>query len=223
MSKKRLAASLLMIVFAVLFNMLIINYRKPLRAFEATVNVTMTMDHKEDIQVFYTNGEQDSFLPELSQVIHYSKVNSEEILSFNIPADATSFRLDFGTGKSSGKILKIDIEINGVKVNVPVNCIQNVLDVNDAEANVDGDGLQLISDGKDPYVIWNTENWPFDKLLDEIYNKPVDAATIAICVCVDIFVLLVLVFFHRAMIIPKELWHNRKLIIQLAKNDFGSS
>lgn len=220
MSKKRLAASLLMIVFAVLFNMLIINYRKPLRAFEATVNVTMTMDHKEDIQVFYTNGEQDSFLPELSQVIHYSKVNSEEILSFNIPADATSFRLDFGTGKSSGKILKIDIEINGVKVNVPVNCIQNVLDVNDAEANVDGDGLQLISDGKDPYVIWNTENWPFDKLLDEIYDKPVDAATIAICACVDIFVLLVLVFFHRAMIIPKELWHNRKLIIQLAKNDF---
>lgn len=94
MSKKRLAASLLMIVFAVLFNMLIINYRKPLRAFEATVNVTMTMDHKEDIQVFYTNGEQDSFLPELSQVIHYSKVNSEEILSFNIPADATSFRLE---------------------------------------------------------------------------------------------------------------------------------
>ena len=70
MSKKRLAASLLVVLFGILANILVFRYEPALSEKKVTVKVTLTSDEENYMEMFYlTDGQKmpDDFKAEAAE------------------------------------------------------------------------------------------------------------------------------------------------------------
>lgn len=80
MSKKRIAASILVVLVAVVLNILIINQPAALEDYEMTVNVTLVSNKENGIQLYYlTRGQslENGFSQEQLIEDNYKNVNQE--------------------------------------------------------------------------------------------------------------------------------------------------
>ena len=94
MSKKRLAASLLVVLFGILANILIFRYEPALSEKKVTVKVTLTSDEENYMEMFYlTDGQKmpDDFRAEQSGGINYKNTGKEEVLDYSIRANTSYF------------------------------------------------------------------------------------------------------------------------------------
>ena len=112
MSKKRLAASLLVVLFGILANILVFRYEPVLSEKKVTVKVTLTSDEENYMEMFYlTDGQKmpDDFRAEQSGGVNYKKAGTEKTLEYTVPADASYLRFDLGSGASETTISGITV------------------------------------------------------------------------------------------------------------------
>lgn len=223
MSKKRIAASILVVLVAVVLNILIINQPAALEDYEMTVNVTLVSNKENGIQLYYlTRGQslENRFSQEQLIEDNYKNVNQEQTLSYTIPGNTSHIRLDFGAGESITDIVKIQVSSNQAENNITEQVFTKIDGANDGEAVLDAGRLQFYASGEDPYCIWNLQGWDIPALIASGNAAAIYAVKAVLCAVQDVIFLGVLVFARRLSMIPIELWHNRKLILQLARNDF---
>lgn len=223
MSKKRLAASLLVVLFGILANILIFRYEPALSEKKVTVKVTLTSDEENYMEMFYlTDGQKmpDDFKAEQSSGVNYKKAGTEKTLEYTVPADASYLRFDLGSGASETTISGITIESNGKTAVIDQNVFSETVRLQEVKQNNVSDGIALTAEKEDPYLVWNTENWGIAKLVKDSLWLRYLLVKILACVVLDIILIVALKAGKKLILLPKEVYQNRKLLWNLSKNDF---
>lgn len=223
MSKKRIAASVLIVILAAVMNMLIFNYQMPGKNYDVNVNVTMTSDSKNGIELFYLQGKdklENGFVASKSLLVNYKKSGKKQTLQYVVPGDVNYLRLDIGSGVSNTQIESITFEYKNESVSLDAKALSKVIDSKDLSVEASTDMFIVQTDGKDPYLVWNVSECGIDSIINRANQTLLMVTKWNLCIAIDVIVVIMLLCFKRVMIIPKELWQDRKLIMQLSKNDF---
>ena len=223
MSKKRLAASLLVVLFGILANILVFRYEPVLSEKKVTVKVTLTSDEENYMEMFYlTDGQKmpDDFRAEQSGGVNYKKAGTEKTLEYTVPADASYLRFDLGSGASETTISGITVESNGKTAVIDQNVFSETVRLQEVKQNNVSDGITLTAEKEDPYLVWNTENWGIAKLVKDSLWLRYLLVKILACVVLDIILIVALKAGKKLIVLPKEVYQNRKLLWNLSKNDF---
>lgn len=223
MSKKRIAVSLFVILIAVLLNIAVINYTVPDKNYTLTVEITLNSDEENGVQLYYMADDRtltEGFLENDMKSDNYDQIGREQTLTYSVPGNVGYLRLDIGVGQSSGYISDIVISSGKAGAGIFPECYGDVLEVNDLSVTAQQDRLYIEADGEDPYLIWNVASWGISDVVQEGHALQALLCRILVCLFLDVIFLYILVFARKTAVIPQELWHNRKLIFQLAKNDF---
>ena len=223
MSKKRLAASILVILFGILSNILIFQYTMPLKKMAITVEVTLVSNEKNNIQAFYlVDGQSlsDGFKGEQCISGDYSEKDKKQTLNYAIPANTDYFRLDLGDGISKSEIQKVVLCSGKRKYEISNKILQGVIQKNDLKLMKNTNSLETEAIGDDPYLVWNVRDWNIAGFVRETRQVRDTALKILTCLACDAILLVILRRGRNLIILPKEILHNRKLLWSLAKNDF---
>lgn len=223
MSKKRIAASIVVVFLMVLLNIMVVNYKTPSKKYDVVVEVTMASEQETDVELFYLQEEDnyvDGFKAIKSEIAKYRDVNCMETLTYSIPGDTEYIRIDPGTSVSDVFIKDIRINSKNKARKVPFECIENIIEKQEVEINWEDDTLEILATGNDPYLVWDVSEWDIDTLVQETNEDTRCLKKALLLICLDIIAGIVLCYFKRLIVIPIELWHNRKLIMQLSINDF---
>lgn len=223
MSKKRLAASLLVVLFGIFANILIFGYEPSLGEKKVTVNVTLTSDKENYMEMFYlTDGQKmpDDFRAEQSGGINYKNTGKEEVLSYTIPANTSYFRLDFGSGKSETSISGIEVVSNGKTMEVPLEEISSPARLQEVKQLDSSEGAVLRAEKEDPYAVWDTQKWGIVSLVRDSLWMRLTIIKVLACLVLDIILAVAIKCGKKLIILPKEVYQNRKLLWNLSKNDF---
>lgn len=223
MSKKRLAASLLVVLFGILANILVFRYEPVLSEKKVTVKVTLTSDEENYMEMFYlTDGQKmpDDFRAEQSGGINYKNTGKEEVLDYSIPANTSYFRLDFGSGKSETTISGIEVVSNGNTMEVPPEEISNLARLQEVKKVDSSEETVLRAEKEDPYAVWDTQEWGLTSFVRDSLWLHFTIVKVLACLVLDIILVVIIKCGKKLIVLPKEVYQNRKLLWNLSKNDF---
>ncbi|MEG1945680.1 MAG: ABC transporter permease [Lachnospiraceae bacterium] len=225
MSKKKLAASILVVLLGIVLNVLVILYTISLPPKDIKLQVGWNANQASDIEIFYLNPKQKmpkDFNPNQSGKVRYQDINQDRILEYTIPSDTEYLRLDFGSVKSETRISTIVLSYEDKKVNLTQEQILEVIGKKQTkwENNSTG-GIKVQALEGDPYIVYNTQDWGLTKMVEKsTISGLIMVGKIVLCIIIDMILLLFLRFSTRILSLPIELYHNRKLILKLSFNDF---
>lgn len=220
MSKKKLCAGLGAILVWVLLNICIISYRVPV---EDSCQLKMIVSGSQEtiIQVYY--GEDGQFSEKKSKVQSYTSVGKTQELSFEVSADATDFRIDFGDQAGASYTVSNLFfqyqEQNSAKWSTELNELIKAQQI-DYQHQKDAESFTVVTGGTDPYVVLHADASIFKEKMEEEAAKSNIWKNCILGILLNGGVVFALVFRKKFFALPKELYHNRKLILNLSKNDF---
>lgn len=218
MSKKRLLAVMLVILFGVLLNVFILTRSGGYAPIDVDVELQITADQDGLVQLFYGNNGQ--FSENSSLVFEYKKSNKSAYFAGKIPSNATSIRLDFPDESSVAWVSLLRFSRYGNEITLTEDMISDVDSVRVADVSWNNGQMDVAIDGNDACVIFAEDAFPLHEITDEHEWKINRVKKLAACLFVDIALLGVLIFFRKFISLPIELYQNRKLIWKLSKNDF---
>lgn len=225
MSKKKLAAGIVVILFGILLNILVILYTTPLSQKDITLQLGWNSDQGNDVEVFYLNKWQkmpEDFSPKHSGKMTYQDINQDRILEFKIPADTEYVRFDFGARKSDTHITSITLSYEDEKVKVSEKQLLEIEQESQIEwtQNENG-GITVQAEEGDPYLVYHTQEWGLKALAEEeTQSAGAMAVKVLVCAIIDVILFIFLRYSARILSLPIELYRNRKLVLKLAANDF---
>lgn len=214
--KKRLFCAFL-IIFAVAVNILIISKGQNLIDSGVEVAVELEMDADSDVQLMYSDGIFDL---EHVSTLQYKKDMGKQSLVFDIPTEYTAWRLDYGEYTGDIRLYSINIKTskNEHKVDLGVVLSAEHNDIGKAETI---DGVCVINSiGEDPYSILDMSKVGLNQILNEDSQTKSLVLKIIICAFFDIILIFILRRIDSLYTSLSEMFHCRKLIFSLAKNDF---
>lgn len=224
MSKKRIASSILVIILTIVANVLIIGYKYNGTDSTARLQISVNSDEGNDMEVFFLNEGQkmpDAFNAQQSALGTYNTPGQTIMLEYEIPADAAYIRLDLGTLPSETIITAVDLSYGSKTWNIPISSLADIVMTRDIdEWKVEDAGLVVTTQTDDPYIVWNTANWGVAEYVTNHQRVTNGIVKGILCFFLDLIVLVLLRHAKKLVSLPLEIWQNRKLIIQLAKNDF---
>lgn len=222
MSKKKLFATIITFLIVLVLNICVVKYLPSYERENVKVEVTLTSNVADTFEMFYTydSGKKNVFEAKHCSKAAYGIINKDATLEFKIPSGAQKIRMDFGNVASKSQIKEITINYNGHKQSVSAKQLQNVIAENDAKVSRDNDGLSIQAKDGDPYIVWDTSDWKMLSLLKD--NSKVRGICIKFLTCffIDAIYLVAVRKMKQFVAIPVEVFQNRKLIFNLAKNDF---
>lgn len=224
MSKKRIAASVLVIILAIVANILIIFYEVKTEPQSVTLQITMNSNQGNDMEVFYlTEGQKmpDDFDALQSAKVTYDTPGKTVVLGYEIPQNTNYIRFDMGSLSSQTEIMNIVIKYGMKTIDIPQNSIIDLAKINQIDAwNKTESGITIKSQSEDPFIVWNTEDWGITDIVVNSQRIKYGIIKAIFCILLDLIALVFLRHAKKMVSLPVEIWQNRKLIIQLAKNDF---
>jgi len=212
-------------IFAILILGIILNvvtiFHTPKSASEnIKLTFSLTANQVGNVQVFYEENNQ--FSEENSQSVVYQTVDEMQEMSFSMPANSEIIRLDFMEASADLKIQGIYFEYLGRQLLVEQDdFFEAIQSTNQVDKNLTEDGELLFEVNiDDPYIImdisqFNLEEFSLERQKEaDIYKK------IAICIVLNVIIIVIIKYAHLFSGFILELFENRKLIFRLAKNDF---
>ena len=225
MSKKRKIAGIIALVLLLAINVYIFRYEETV---DEEINLTVDVQGEEAFtgQVFYLTRGQDytaGFVGNQMVSAEYEDAGESETLTFSIPSSVSYIRLDLGESAQKIRLGEISLEYRGEEV---LNTSIKITDAQDQQmiASVleEGGSWEIETEGNDPYFIYSIDTDSVISHLEEELQGSWLLKKILMCLAVDIIALIAWMKWDQFMDIPKELVQNRKLILNLAKNDFKS-
>ena len=227
MNKKIALLFLLFITAILLTNFYIIKYLKLENDKEIKLSYILKSNDRDSYQIFY--GQTDNWEEGKSQVIEYKKINKEQRVEYYIPKEDQIIRLDFGNN-SLKKNIQRKIEIKDLKLEYN-NRIKNIdildkgvitykNDISNIEQKDNKCTIQI--QGNDAFVIFSPEKLKLQEFILENHSERVETKIlkIVLCLLIDFALLFILKKSQSIFSLLLELKNNKKLIFNLAKNDF---
>lgn len=221
MSKKRLIASVLVLVIMAALNVLIARYYQiPAENKKIDLEFEILSDQKHVLELFYMENKEAGFSQERVVQAGYLTPGEVQKINFAVPAGVVQVRLDLGSEKSESTILGVRINYKDIHRQLDSVELLKTIDGNDI-VNVAGeDTLQVSFRAGDPYLVWDTADWNLKEIVVQGNATLEIVLKILMCVCIDIIFLVALIKAKELKSLPIELIHNRRLMFSLAKNDF---
>lgn len=220
--KKKIFLAITLIIMAVLLNIYIFISHDSLELKDVSFNVTMTIKNDDTMKVYYTNADsiQDQVFSENKTVTMgvFTTLEPQEF-NFTVPADTTFLRLDVESEDNEISISKITVSYKNKNVEMPHEDISEICAWNDIRFSNDYN-VNFVTEGTDPYIVWDLKKLDFQKLiLDEGKNVNILFKCFE-CVLVDLIIIYLIIHLNELIGFAKEILRDRKLIRQLAHNDF---
>lgn len=213
--KKLNKKKIFLICIIFIINIFLLFFSNLTANFNCNIKFTVNSNTADRYQIFY-NTEKDGWTEEQSIYMDYGKVNQKEQLICTIPINSKYIRLDIGEKKSIVKIdeIKYGTIFNQIDI---TNLMVGSNDINQIEyIKNNSDGIEIKSIGNDPYVVIEL---PTSEIMDK--NKNIDTIIrILICILIDIIGYILSKKLENIMSLFRELYANKNLIWNLAKNDF---
>ena len=225
MSSKKKICLALFIVFIIGLNVFIIrtvNTDFIGGLYNIELHILLSADSVDDFQLYYSETE-DSFSPAQMKTIHYVPEDKPWKLIYPFSTDMRYFRFDPGE-------LSHKVEID--EISITYRKKTKILDLSDPSikdrlVNVDDavyekGKLKLSISSEDPQFLDPVNAADIEELLDGIYHDPRRdfIFDVILCVVIDLISILFILHFDGITMIPMEIFHNRKLVATLSKNDF---
>lgn len=223
MSKKRIVLSIVLICLTIMLNVLFIKYVPSVENEKVVINITVQSENEKAFELFYIEKGKslnEGFTAEKSQLVNYKNEGKKEVMSYTVPVELSYLRLDFGAGESTTVISTIEIVYGNQSKVLSADLIGELESVHETKISLEEDGLEVKSQMEDPYIVWNTAEWNVSDMVNEARTNIDMAKKILACISIDIICFFVLKYAKQVVILPIELYHNKKLVFNLAKNDF---
>lgn len=216
MSKKKLA--FIICIIGILLNLLIINHEADFGSAYMDFNVTLEGDSKGTYQVYY--GTTREFVEENSDQVEYTKAGKEQTVSFSVPSDTDYIRFDFSDEISSVKIRDMEFVYWNDKISLSNDVFSQGELNNVKEIKETSEGLQITTMGNDASCSFSVIDLQLEEMGIKVLGMLDIIKKVGICVFLDVILVFFVKYFEKFMILPIELYRNRRLILKLAKNDF---
>lgn len=215
--KKNTIFCVLVIVF---INIFIIIFGSELNTSNVVFKFKLNSQENIEFQVFYS--EDTEMLAEQSQTKQYSSNNDFFELEYEIVPKTNFIRLDFGTvpSKITMKDFIIEYKNNTTSIDVLDIYRQQVYTNMIESINIKDKNLEVITNGADPYILLDITNLDLNKWTTKINNLDIAKEKIFICFTIDIIFLGLYFSATKFIMLPRELYRNKRLIYKMAKNDF---
>jgi len=225
MSKKKALLGFIILILGVLINIVIITNHDNTSLAEKTVRYSMTVnsDKRQLLQVYYLRDKQK--MPKdfsEGQVLNFSydKADTDQVITFNLPADVTYIRFDFGTVKNKTTISNVKASYNIFSVKPTIKELTQVLKDREITVTNDQNSIHVSAKAGDPFLVWSTAKWNTKTMWEQSYVTYMKCLKVFSCVAFNIILLCVFLKFDKFLSLPRELYSNRKLIFHLSKSDF---
>ncbi len=222
MSKKKICAVIILIIFAVLSNYFILNYVKVSSVEDASItfNIDIEASDSDYIQVYYSDKLE--FAEEKSAMNYFEVKDGKTSMTFPIDNNNPYLRLDLGNKPLSVTLSSAYLEIYNSEYPIEMKDVfsasHNLNQINNIVYN--SDGVTVDTSGLDSYVLlmYNTEEVN-QIAIDEIGKRSM-ALNVIFCVLIDVIFLLCIRKLDSFLELPLEIAREKKLIWNLSKNDF---
>lgn len=223
MSKKRMITTILLLILMVVLDYMIITvYQLPKDERTVNLSVIMESDVEQTIQIYYLteDDEEDGFSEDQMVSATYEMENTEEMLTFTLPAGVRLIRLDFAAEPSANMVSGINVEYKEQVINLDLSDVDDLYVMNDI-ANVSfQDVLMIETEAGDPYLAWDISEYNVMQMVRDQDSQRDLLKKILLCISLDIVFAVALRYAKLLWALPKEWVENRKLIFSLSKNDF---
>lgn len=218
---RKLLTKIFIIIFMFVSNFLIIRYMDRYNMGMMEVNVRFQSNEAQTIQLYYDETNNSQWAEDRSQKVEYYDVNREQVLSFSVPQESQSVRLDFGDVESEIRVKEIELNYKSDKYLSRVgDVIQDDSYNSIVELKLDNEnGLVANSEGSDPYVTLTFEPAAYN-LMKEVHEKSRLKSNILISLLIDIVLVYILLHFNAIIDTIYFIVIDYKLIFNLGRNDF---
>ena len=215
--KKKILAGICVLCLLVL-NVLIVCHRGSVGG-NYELHLTMNSDKEQEIQVYYSAAGELS--EKSSQVKTYDQVGESLELVFSVPFQFNMVRLDLGTQPGTFTIENVYLGCKDTKTEIPEMANPKLIEGQQLESLEANDGtLKIWTNGTDPYVWLHLDKEKLYPVLEKDYTQKLWIKNILMLLLIDGGAVVAFVFRKKVLTLPIELLQNRKLIMNLAKNDF---
>ncbi|MGN0495206.1 MAG: ABC transporter permease [Lachnospiraceae bacterium] len=189
-------------------------------------NIILSMDVDKDtcageeFSVYYTTKENQEFTDEMkvSMTIAYE---GDSLYQFALPNNVQRIRLDPGTKVSTVTLRNIMFSYGSRDLEIGDRIGDDIESTHDISGYTYQENmLTLQTEGTDPYFVWDISDWG----MNEYASKHIQNMNWVIKIAADIIALLLLIVYLKKfdffVEFPAEIYHSKRLILQLSKNDF---
>lgn len=220
MSIKKKLAAVLLVVAVLLLNAGIICHKEN-QSVPVALHFSVTGEMDAQVSVYYSST--GLFDEEHRETAAYTKPGERQELSLNLLSDTKFLRLDFD---GNARMFSVEDMYFSYKdmlqpVNLNAFAVEKLLDFQGiSEYQTGENAMYLLINGDDSHV--SAQAGPDE--LQEIVQKEVQRKTLVknliVVLLIDAVCLIALRFRKKIFGLPVELYQNRGLILNLAKNDF---
>ena len=218
MSKKKVVASIGIIILAVLINILICRRPQVYEPKEIEVSLGVECDQAGLVQLFFSKD--GNFTEEKSRFLTYKEANQVQNFEFEIPSDAVYLRLDFPDVARAATISEFAFSFMGDKLLLDEDIFYRAEFMNISDMNFENAKFNLVMSDRDAGILFEKDCFSLEESVHSWEAKMDLAMKIVFCVFLDFIFLAVIVLGKKLVVLPIELYRNRSLIFKLAKNDF---
>ena len=215
--KKKILAGIC-VLFLMVLNVLIVGHRGSVGG-NYELHLTVTSDKEQEIQVYYSVARELS--EKMSQVQSYNQVGESQELVFSVPFQCNMVRLDLGTQPGTFTIQDVYLGCKDVKEQIPEMNDPKLIEGQQIESlESNEETLKVWTNGNDPYIWLTLDKDQLYPVLEKDYTQKLWIKNILMLLLIDGGAVVAFVFRKKVLTLPIELLQNRKLIMNLAKNDF---
>lgn len=221
MSWKKKSAVVLLGILLILLNIGILTHPA---ALSDTVQLQITMKGPKDSAITAFSSTDGQFALSNSATASLTGEQKKETLTFAQASDGVVLRLDLGNAEGSFEIYSASYTYGGHTETVDLGLLtgegaNNLHDISRAELTGEG-YVSITADGSDPYIVTEVGAGELQKIIAPVRAKENRIKTILYAAVLDAVALLLFLLRKKFATLPVELIENRKLIFNLARNDF---
>lgn len=215
---KKICTVLALIVILILGNLVAVKMGSSIGA-GTTLRMEVSHSEKQDFQLFYSEKENE-FIENSSLVASYDPATMESLM-MEIPLDRDYpyFRLDIGNVPAKVVIQSVVMISGDLEVPLSLEEVFQGRNFDPMEYTLTDEGLEVSFDHTDPFFLFQVSGETY-KALESANMKAKLPMILVCCAVVTAAMVVALVKRARLMGLIGSLKTNRKLVWNLAKNDF---
>lgn len=221
MSKKRMAVWIAVILFGILSNVLIFQFIQPDAEAGYKFIFTIEADQEQVYQLYYRSAQTIDWDAVYSEQTEYKSPGKEKTFTFYLPQEATYLRFDFGTEPGVHTLSDVKIGSGWDTVSLdPQRMLTGTQTFMLDTLEVRDGAIYAATNGNDSSFTFDLTAIDLQNLIVEGQRTPVLLANIGRCILLDLTLLVMMLCFRPFKELAVHILGNRKLLMNLAKNDF---
>lgn len=222
MSKKKICAVVLLMMFAVLSSFFIFKYVRvsSVKDVKITLNMDLQASDSDFIQIFYSN---DLTFDEEKSVSYFYEKNTDKItLSMPIMNNNPYLRIDLGNKSMDLCLSDAYIDVYNEKYEIDLESVfsehHNLNQI--AEVVCENEAVFVKTSGNDPYVLFMYNEEDVARIAENKIERYSFAINLIFCILIWVIIFIYIRKMRFFSELPMEVIQEKKLIWNLSKNDF---